>query len=206
MRKYNNDIDSICNDIYKCVPGDRTKFNSIMTRLENDFLKEISNDNNNYISPFNQIVNHNQDYLMQVSYNSKHQNNASHKRNNTNLNKHKTPIIKYNNCFDRTAPDSEMLCYKPFETKRRSKLSDLNANCKYYHPEIYDGTNEMGLMKDMQWTDRTNNICLLCKIDSSSLRRNQKDKSKYTGNSSQNSNITQSKSYVQSSQSGTRRI
>ena len=89
MRKYNNDIDSICNDIYKCVPGNRTKFNSIMARFENDFLKETSNDNNNCIFPFNQIVNHNQDYLMQVSNYSKHQNNASHKKNNTNLNKHK---------------------------------------------------------------------------------------------------------------------
>ena len=178
-----------------------------MARLENDFLKETSNDNNNnYISPFNQIANSNQDNFTKFS-NSKHQNkdNVSHKINNNNYNKYKTPIIKYNNRFDRTVPDSEMLCYKPFEPKRRSKFSDLNANCKYYHPEIYDGTNEMVLMKEMQWTDRTNNICLLCKIDSNSLRRNQKDGYKYTDNPSQYSNTTQNKYYIQSSQPSTRK-
>ena len=37
------------------------------------------------------------------------------------------------------------------------------------------------LMKDMQWTNRANNIHLLCKIDSEQLRKNQKEENETEG-------------------------
>ena len=37
------------------------------------------------------------------------------------------------------------------------------------------------LMKDMQWTNRANNIRLLCKFDSERLRKNQKEENENEG-------------------------
>lgn len=178
MKTTSNIIDSICNDIYKCVPGNRTQFDSLMSRLQKDFLNEP-------VRPSQpSTTRHISNPIPKLFSKQKPKDKSiPNKITVRHFSINKAPLIQYNHNFNRTLPDSEILCYKPFQTKQRKQYyGDLNANCKYYFPEEYDGTNEMDkLMKDMQWTNRANNIHLLCKFDSERLRKNQKEENENEG-------------------------
>ena len=59
-----------------------------------------------------------------------------------------------------TIPEGEMLNLKPLQNKMMHKnYTDVHANSKFYYPEEYE--NKSDIMKDMQWTDRANNINLM---------------------------------------------
>ena len=168
------DLDSICDDIYKCIPN-RAKFDKLMRDLNNKILTEDEmNKTQMNIKPktFNnlELRPHNSSYSYQpvaqqnnMLYHNNMDNNFRMNQPNTNNNMNfpfgnQNPIGYPN--FVSTLPEGEMLNMKPLQNKTLHRnYTDVHANTKYYYPDEYD--NRSDIAKDVQWTDRANNINLL---------------------------------------------
>ena len=71
---------------------------------------------------------------------------------------------------DTTLPEGEMLNMKPLQNKTLHRnYTDVHANTKYYYPDEYD--NRSDIAKDVQWTDRANNINLIYNTSTSPHRQ-----------------------------------
>ena len=72
--------------------------------------------------------------------------------------------------FVSTLPEGEMLNMKPLQNKTLHRnYTDVHANTKYYYPDEYD--NRSDIAKDVQWTDRANNINLIYNTSTSPNRQ-----------------------------------
>ena len=178
------DLDSICDDIHKCIPN-RAKFDKLMRDLNNKILTEDEmNKTQMNIKPktFNnlELRPHNSSYSYQpvaqqnnMLYHNNMDNNFRMNQPNTNNNMNfpfgnQNPI-GYRN-FVSTLPEGEMLNMKPLQNKTLHRnYTDVHANTKYYYPDEYD--NRSDIAKDVQWTDRANNINLIYNTSTSPNRQ-----------------------------------
>ena len=175
MKGNNINLDLLCEDIYKCVPNNKAKFDQIMNDLKNKILNE--NDKPSSIKP-NPMINkpdmkqQNKLYQFQPDINQNLNPNLLYQNQNFNQKCDFNPLFNQNklyqqninsyfpNNFVTTLPEGEMLNMKPLQNKTLHKnYTDVHANTKFYYPDEYD--NRSDIAKDVQWTDRANNIKLI---------------------------------------------
>ncbi|MCQ2818991.1 MAG: hypothetical protein MJ252_17135 [archaeon] len=176
-------MDSICAQIYSCIPSNRKKFDKLMKDLDDEILN--SSPNNFQSNNFQGRPNDRFDYFnykninqpninLQGSY-SNFSNKSPNRMNNSfnnfsgkfnsmnNFNPMNSPEENYEP-YVITAPEAEFLNLKTVPNNPKSvkrNYNDVHANSKFYYPDEYERMGDN--LKDMQWTDRANNINLMYK-------------------------------------------
>ena len=145
------DIDSICDELYS-VAGNRSSFEDIMKRIENDILtsevtKKSKKDEKN--------IKQNIYYSMNDLYNGN----------------------KFS--FRTTLPEGELIKEPIYKSNiLHKKYTDVNANSKYYYPQKDDNIMTEQINFKTQWTNRANKIL----FDSQNLNSPQKTEIKSSNN------------------------
>ena len=97
------------------------------------------------------LLYHNQNFNQKYDFNPLFNQNKLYQQNTNSY---------FPNNFVTTLPEGEMLNMKPLQNKTLHKnYTDVHANTKFYYPDEYD--NRSDIAKDVQWTDRANNINLI---------------------------------------------
>ena len=145
------DIDSICDELYS-VAGNRSSFEDIMKRIENDILtsevtKKSKKDEKN--------IKQNIYYSMNKLYNGN----------------------KFS--FRTTLPEGELIKEPIYKSNiLHKKYTDVNANSKYYYPQKDDNIMTEQINFKTQWTNRANKIL----FDSQNLNSPQNTEIKSSNN------------------------
>ena len=145
------DIDSICDELYS-VAGNRSSFEDIMKRIENDILtsevtKKSKKDEKN--------IKQNIYYSMNDLYNGN----------------------KFS--FRTTLPEGELIKEPIYKSNiLHKKYTDVNANSKYYYPQKDDNIMTEQINFKTQWTNRANKIL----FDSQNLNSPQNTEIKSSNN------------------------
>ena len=145
------DIDSICDELYS-VAGNRSSFEDIMKRIENDILtsevtKKSKKDEKN--------IKQNIYYSMNNLYNGN----------------------KFS--FRTTLPEGELIKEPIYKSNiLHKKYTDVNANSKYYYPQKDDNIMTEQINFKTQWTNRANKIL----FDSQNLNSPQNTEIKSSNN------------------------
>ena len=145
------DIDSICDELYS-VAGNRSSFEDIMKRIENDILtsevtKKSKKDEKN--------IKQNIYYSVNDLYNGN----------------------KFS--FRTTLPEGELIKEPIYKSNiLHKKYTDVNANSKYYYPQKDDNIMTEQINFKTQWTNRANKIL----FDSQNLNSPQKTEIKSSNN------------------------
>ncbi len=180
----NQEVNKIVQELYSCLPNDRTKFNSIMENLKAKFLSssniskinynlkmpninyssELINENiktSNNIPPIKANINNNINYLNNSSENPLKSISNFKPINLPTFNVQNKQFDAINNedLGDYINLNNNAYPNGPFnENYYENKIqNDIHANCKYYYPEEYNTQFNDNKVQNTDWNSQMNN-------------------------------------------------